>query len=147
MFNSLNSNIFIKINSTNCDIPEDFQLSFQYPASPIMKGIIDFHNHLMCFIVFTVFFVTYLMFQCLVTYNEDIHPKADVFTHSTLLEIIRAIVPVLILIILVIPSFALLFSMGEMISPTQTIKIIGQVNYCSCQPLNEVSKSEDLITV
>ena len=130
--------MFIKINLTNCDIPEYFQLSFQDPASPIMKGIIDFHNHLMCFIVFIVFFVTYLMFQCLVTYNEDIHPKADVFTHSTLLEIIWTIVPALILIIVAIPSFALLFSIEEIINPTQTIKIIGHQWYWSYEFSDEL---------
>ena len=34
-----------------CDVAESGQLGLQDPATPIMEGIINFHNHLMVFLV------------------------------------------------------------------------------------------------
>jgi cytochrome c oxidase subunit 2 len=119
-------------NIIYCDSPITLQLSFQDPATPIMRGIIDFHNHLMLFIVFIVFFITYLLLYCFNKYGEKNNVKpADAFTHSTLLEVIWTIIPALILVVVAIPSFALLYSMDEMIDPSLTLKIIGHQWYWS----------------
>ena len=34
-----------------CDVAESGQLGLQDPATPIMEGIISFHNHIMVFLV------------------------------------------------------------------------------------------------
>jgi cytochrome c oxidase subunit 2 len=101
-----------------------------------MRGIIDFHNHIMLFIVFMVVFVTYLLFQCFMTYEESIHPRADLFTHSTALEIVWTVIPALVLVVVAIPSFALLYSMDEMVDPSLTVKIIGHQWYWSYEYSN-----------
>ena len=36
-------------NLTFCDAAVPWQLGFQDPATPIMEGIINFHNHIMFF--------------------------------------------------------------------------------------------------
>lgn len=150
LFNFIN-NLMLVNNITHADSPTTLQLSFQDPATPIMRGIIDFHNHLMFFIVFITFFTVYLLFQCLTTYNEENHPKADVFTHSTALEIIWTVIPALVLVVVAIPSFALLYSMDEMIDPSLTIKIIGHQWYWSYEYNNSyfdtVSEDEKSISI
>jgi len=50
----------------------------------------------------------------------------DVKTHHTLLEVIWTIIPTIILILIAIPSFALLYSMDELQRPAVTLKIIGR---------------------
>jgi cytochrome c oxidase subunit 2 len=46
-------------------------------------------------------------------------------THHTTLEIIWTIIPAIILILIAIPSFALLYAMDEIDNPKLTIKSIG----------------------
>jgi cytochrome c oxidase subunit 2 len=129
-------NTLLNVKIAWADSPATGQLTFQDPATPIMRGIIDFHNHLMLFIVFIVFFVTYLLYKCFSTYSESHQYKADTFTHSTVLEVIWTVIPALILIIVAIPSFALLYSMDEMIDPSLTVKIIGHQWYWSYEYTN-----------
>jgi len=46
-------------------------------------------------------------------------------THHTALEIVWTIIPAIILILIAIPSFALLYAMDELEDPRLTIKAIG----------------------
>lgn len=114
-----------------CDAAEQWQLGLQDPATPIMEGIINFHNHLMFYMVFIAMFVFWLMSRILVYYNEKTNKKAEKFTHSTILEIVWTIVPAAILLIIAIPSFALLYSLDEMTDPSVTLKVIGHQWYWS----------------
>jgi len=52
-------------------------------------------------------------------------------THGVVLEIIWTILPVFVLVGIAIPSFALLYSIDEIIDPTLTIKVIGHQWYWS----------------
>lgn len=47
------------------------------------------------------------------------------------MEVIWTVIPTLILIIIAIPSFALLYSMDELLEPSVTVKIIGHQWYWS----------------
>jgi len=85
----------------------------------------------MFFIVIIIIFTSWLLFRCLTLYNDKLHPTSDKFTHSTILEIIWTIIPALILMIIAIPSFALLYSLDEIINPSMTLKIIGHQWYWS----------------
>lgn len=46
-------------------------------------------------------------------------------THGTLIEIIWTLVPSFILVIVALPSFALLYSIDEVINPSLTLKVVG----------------------
>jgi cytochrome c oxidase subunit 2 len=82
--------------------------------------------------VFIVFFITYLLFECFSKYGEKNNPNtADTFTHSDILEVVWTLIPGVILLIVAVPSFALLYSMDEMIDPALTMKIIGHQWYWS----------------
>ena len=113
------------------DVAEAWGLNFQDPATPIMEGIIDFHNHLMFFITLIAIFTTWVLGRCLAFYNEDVNKKAEMFTHSTSLEIVWTIAPALILLVIAVPSFALLFSLDEHIAPALTFKVVGHQWYWS----------------
>ena len=51
--------------------------------------------------------------------------------HGTTVEIVWTIVPAIILVLIAVPSFALLYAMDEIIDPVLTIKIIGHQWYWS----------------
>jgi len=114
---------------------EAWQIGFQSPATPLMEGIINFHNHIMFFMFGVGIFVLWLLGRCLVLYSENSNTaKVDNFTHATLVEIVWTIVPALILVVIAVPSFALLYSMDEMLDPAVTLKVVG--HQCSCKAFN-----------
>jgi cytochrome c oxidase subunit 2 len=57
--------------------------------------------------------------------------KTKSVTHGVEIEMVWTILPVFILIFIAIPSFALLYSIDEIIDPTLTIKVIGHQWYWS----------------
>jgi len=113
------------------DASISWQIGFQDPATPYMEGILNFHNIIMFFIVAIVILTSWLLFRCLTLFNKELHPSPENFTHSTLLEVIWTIFPALILMIIAIPSFALLYSLDEIINPSMTLKVIGHQWYWS----------------
>lgn len=116
-----------------CDAAEQFQFGLQDPATPVMEGIINFHNHLMFFMVLIAMFVFWMLSRIYENYiaHEGQNLEPEKFTHSTLLEVVWTIVPAGILLIIAVPSFALLYSLDEMIDPAVTLKIIGHQWYWS----------------
>lgn len=45
--------------------------------------------------------------------------------HGTIIEIVWTVLPAFVLLLIAVPSFALLYAMDEIIDPSLTIKVIG----------------------
>ena len=123
--------INLKKNISYYDIAEPWQIGFQDPATPIMEGIINFHHDLFFFLIIITLFVCWFLLRIIITFNENKNKISLNFVHGTFIEIIWTIIPALILLFIAIPSFALLYSMDEIIDPFITIKIIGNQWYWS----------------
>jgi cytochrome c oxidase subunit 2 len=115
----------------HADSARPWQLGFQDPATPVMEGILNFHNDLMFFIVILAIFVTFLLVRCLYFFNETKNKVSSNVIHGTTIEIIWTITPAIILMIIAIPSFSLLYSVDEIINPSITLKVIGHQWYWS----------------
>ena len=104
-----------------------WQLYFQDAASPVMEGIINLHHDLMFFITFLFFFVLVVMVRTLWYFNSDAETAgvASNVVHGTFIEIVWTVIPSLILVVIALPSFALLYSIDEIIDPALTIKCVG----------------------
>jgi cytochrome c oxidase subunit 2 len=59
------------------------------------------------------------------------NPIASNITHGTTIEIIWTVTPSIILMVIAVPSFALLYSIDEVIDPAITLKVIGHQWYWS----------------
>jgi len=110
-----------------CDISYPWQIFFQDPATPMMEGIIKFHDALMFLIVFITLFVMTFLYDIQKNFNrirlvED--PKV-LISHNTVLEIVWTLIPTVLLAGVAFPSFYLLYSFEEFIDPTITVKITG----------------------
>ncbi len=68
-------------------------------------------------------------YQFSLTYH--IKHKIYNITHGTLIEIVWTILPAFVLLLIAIPSFALLYAMDEIIDPVLTVKVIGHQWYWS----------------
>ena len=117
--------------------PQPWQLGFQTPAAPIAEGIIAFHDDLMVFLTFILFFVIVILSTCLYTFTETKkNGESDPLVHASTLEIVWTLIPAIILIIIAIPSFSLLYSVDEIVEPLLTLKIIGHQWYWSYEFFN-----------
>ena len=107
-------------------VPKPTQLGLDVAATPQMERIAAFHDGLLMWIITAiVIFVTGLMVWVVIRYNEKANPKPSKTTHNALIEIIWTAVPVLILIIIAIPSFKMLYYLDRTEEPEMTIKVTG----------------------
>ena len=107
------------------------QLGFMEPATPIMAETVAFHILLMWIITAITIFVTLIMIYIFVKFNAKANPVASKTTHNTFLEIVWTAVPVLILVVIAIPSFRLLYNQDVIPEADVTIKAIGNQWYWS----------------
>jgi cytochrome c oxidase subunit 2 len=129
-------------------VPGQFHL--QPSVTPIMDSIVAFHDGiLMWSISFIVVLVLALLLWIIVRYNAKRNPVPAAFTHNTLVEVVWTVLPIVVLIIIAIPSFGVLsdqlttpdgerkylganiFSFGEVEvpAPELTVKATGQQWY------------------
>jgi len=105
--------------------PEPWGLNLQEAASPIMEQMIDFHNLLLVIITAITVFVTALLIWAIIRYNRRANPEPAKFHHNTMLEVAWTVVPILILLVIAIPSFRLLYAQHSYPQPDVTIKATG----------------------
>jgi cytochrome c oxidase subunit 2 len=111
--------------------PEPWQLGFQPPATPVMERIESFHHLLLWLITLISIFVLALLAYVCMRFRASRSTTPSRRTHHTLLEIAWTAVPVLILVVIAIPSFKLLYYADVIPEAELTIKAIGHQWYWS----------------
>jgi cytochrome c oxidase subunit 2 len=106
--------------------PEPWQLGLQQGATPVMDNIIWFHNFLLYLIVAITLFVLLLLVIVAVKFNARSNPVPSRTTHNTTIEVIWTVVPVLILVMIAVPSFRLLFHQLNIPKADVTVKATGK---------------------
>ena len=120
--------------------PVDWQLGFQKAASPVMERMISFHNELLVIITAISIFVLALLVICVIRFNERTNPVPAKWSHNTLIEVIWTAVPVLILVMIAVPSYRLLYFQDRTEQADLTLKIIGNQWFWSYEyPDSEIS--------
>lgn len=127
------------------DAPEPWQMGFQDPATPIAQGIMDLHHDLMFFIVFVATFVSWMIARTLVHFRAPRNPVPEKIIHGTVIEILWTITPSLILVLIAVPSFALLYSLDEVVDPAVTVKAVGHQWYWSYEYSDYTQSDTDSI--
>jgi heme/copper-type cytochrome/quinol oxidase subunit 2 len=107
------------------DAAEFWQFGLQDPATPIMESILFFHNTLMLYLLGVGIFVSWFLFLIIQKFNSKVNPTPELFSHNSVLEIGWTVAPAVVLLFISVPSFALLYSLDELIKPNLTLKIIG----------------------
>jgi cytochrome c oxidase subunit 2 len=166
--NYFSNTLYIQVGQM--DAPALWQVSFSDPATPIMEGIINFHNDLMFFNVAISIFVLWMLIRCIMIFhapmgNQDLDwsnqlgfvgslakeskirikstdinnstkellNSAQIYStginHHTPIEIAWTVTPAAILMLIAVPSFALLYSIEEFVEPSLTVKCTGHQWY------------------
>jgi len=121
--------MFLKQFITFSDVAEHWQLGFQDPATSNVEGMIFFYDFLVFSLSVIGFLVFFFLYQTVVHFDKIKNISSENFTHSSLLEIVWTILPALVLLLIAIPSFALLYSLDELIDPEITLKVVGHQWY------------------
>ncbi|MBT6960122.1 MAG: cytochrome c oxidase subunit II [Rhodospirillaceae bacterium] len=109
--------------------PVPWQLNLQTPASPVAERLVEFHNFLLVICTVISVIVLALLIWCAIRYNAKANPVPSKNTHNTLLEIVWTAIPVIVLVIIAVPSYRLLYYMDRVEDPGLTIKVIGNQWY------------------
>jgi len=123
------------------------RMNFQDPVTSVMEGIIGLHHSICFYLIIVLTLVGWMLLIILKEFGADMvvgrAPIEKVLTsrkevmitknilHGKILEIVWTITPSLILVVIAIPTFALLYSMDELIEPSLTVKAIGHQWYWS----------------
>ncbi|OXS99539.1 cytochrome c oxidase subunit II [Notoacmeibacter marinus] len=106
--------------------PEPWQFTLQPAATPIMEQIIWFETYTFWFIIPIVLFVLALLLYVAFRFRESANKTPSRTSHNTVIEVIWTAAPILILLLLAIPSFNLLtaqYTPDE--EPELTVKATG----------------------
>lgn len=107
------------------------QLGFMQAATPIMESLTSFHNLLLVITTAITLFVTAILIYIFVKFNAKANPVPSKTTHHTMLEVVWTVVPILILVVIAIPSFRLLYEQDVIPEADVTVKAIGNQWYWS----------------
>jgi cytochrome c oxidase subunit 2 len=116
-------------HSALAQAPRPWEMDMQPAFSPMKRGIIDLHNLVLVIITLITVFVGVLLAWVCYRYNERRNPVPSQTSHNTFLEIAWTVVPVLILVVIAIPSFRLIFYLDRTPDPDMTIKVTGHQWY------------------
>nr|WP_206374308.1 cytochrome c oxidase subunit II [Sneathiella chinensis] len=97
----------------------------------------DFHQLLLVIITAITVLVLVLLVYVVVRFNRKANPNPSKTSHNTLIEIIWTVVPVLILVVIAIPSFNLLYFGDRVEKADMTLKAIGYQWYWGYEYMDE----------
>ena len=109
--------------------PSEWQISFQDAASPLMQNLIDLHDFVFWIITFITIFVFFLLAYVCIKFSAKNNKKPTTTTHNSLLEVAWTVIPVLLLVVIAIPSFKLLYNQNDFSKIDMTIKATGYTWY------------------
>ena len=113
--------------------PQPWQMNFRPAATPVMEDIVSFHNLLLIIEVLIVLFVLGLMVYIVIKFNAKANPVPTKTTHNSFLEVMWTVIPIVILVVIAVPSMKLLYFMDK--APKDkvemTLKVIGHQWYWS----------------
>ena len=105
--------------------PKPWQLGFQDAATNNMAQISTFNDFLLILMTAITLVVLGLMIFVMLRFNAKANPEPSKTTHNTLVEVVWTVVPIIILVIIAIPSFRLLYYQRVLPEADMTIKATG----------------------
>jgi cytochrome c oxidase subunit 2 len=106
--------------------PSPWELGLQQAGSDVMVDVTWFHDFLLWIISAIALFVLALLVIVMVRFNARANPVPSRTTHNTVIEVIWTVVPVLILVVIAVPSFRLIFYQLEIPKADLTVKVTGK---------------------
>jgi cytochrome c oxidase subunit 2 len=110
-------------------VPHDWQMGFPASFTPVMDKVAQLHDLLLVIISLISAFVLILLLYVMWRFHASRHPVPSTVTHNTVLEILWTILPILILVVIAVPSFRLLYYGDKAQDAAMTVKVTGHQWY------------------
>jgi cytochrome c oxidase subunit 2 len=94
-----------------------------------MQEVIDLHDLILIIMTVITLFVLFLLFYVSFRFSAKRNPTPSTTTHNTILEVLWTALPVVILVVIAIPSFKLLYKQEKSDTYDMTVKVIGHQWY------------------
>ena len=106
--------------------PYEWQMGFQRAVTPVMESINTLHNYVLVLITLISLFVLALLIYIVFRFNAKSNPNPSRVTNNTVIEVLWTAVPILILVVMAVPSFKLLYLQDTVPEHVDlNIKVIG----------------------
>lgn len=115
--------------STLVQAPHSWQMGMQAAGSPVAHGIHRLDTLVLVIITLITIFVAGLLLWVVYRFSAKRNPVASRTSHNTLLEVAWTVIPVLILVVIAIPSFRLVYQEDRTQNADMTIKVTGHQWY------------------
>jgi cytochrome c oxidase subunit 2 len=130
------------------DLPRNWQMGMQPAASPVQRDIHSLHNLVLVIITVITIFVGALLAYVIWRFSADKNPNPSQTSHNTVLEVAWTVIPVLILVVIAIPSFRLVYFQDRTQDADMTVKVTGrqwywEYTYTDAEGLNFGSRPLD----
>jgi cytochrome c oxidase subunit 2 len=112
-------------------VPHDWQMNFPPSYTPLMEKVESLNDLLLVIITLISVFVLVLLLYAMWRFHASRNPVATTTTHNTVIEIAWTVIPILILVIIAIPSFRLLYYGDKATDAAFTVKVVGHQWYWS----------------
>jgi cytochrome c oxidase subunit II len=109
--------------------PTPWEIGLQPGYSPVKREMIGLNDMVLWIIIAITLFVGALLAWVIIRYNAKRNPVPTQNVHNTALEIAWTIIPVLILVVIAIPSFRLVYFENKTDHPDMTIKVTAHQWY------------------
>ncbi len=125
--------LFVISGGALADHPHPWQMDFQEAASPVMERI-ESLNDLLLVVSFAIVALVFglLVYVC-IRFSKKNNPIPSTNSHNTLIEIVWTLIPLLILVVIAIPSFKTLNYIEKIKDTEMTLKVVGHQWYWSYQ--------------
>jgi cytochrome c oxidase subunit 2 len=110
-------------------VPHPWQMGMQAPHSPVAHGIQSLNNMVLVIIVLITIFVASLLAYVVYRFDHARNPVAGKVSHNSTLEVAWTAIPVLILVVIAIPSFRLVYFEDRTNDAYMTVKVTGHQWY------------------
>jgi cytochrome c oxidase subunit 2 len=109
--------------------PQPWEIGMQRGYGPLKDGVIRLHDLVLIIITIITLFVGGLLAWVVFRYNAKKHPIPSQISHNPVLEVAWTVIPVLILVVIAIPSFRMIYFQDRTPDPDMTIKVTGHQWY------------------
>ena len=112
-------------NFVTASEPKPWQMDLQPPSGIIAETATDLHNFLLVVITLISLFVLALLVYVGWRYRENANRIPSKTSHNTIIEVLWTVIPVLILVVIAVPSFKLLYLQETDKKYDMVIKVTG----------------------
>ena len=120
--------------------PQPWQMGLQPASGSIAEAANDLHNLLLVIITAISVFVLGLLIYTCIRFREGRNPNPSKTTHNAVIEILWTVIPVIILVVIAVPSFKLLYYMDRTDETDMVINVTGAQWYWTYEyPKEEIA--------